>query len=87
MTSSWDVVAAALRLVSVALRAESSEAAVSAVRADVEVLSREDLVRVVTALAVDIPLHRVPVAHRAKLLQRVERGIDRAMLETAWGES
>ena len=81
--SDREVVLRALELVGAALAAESEDAAIEVLRPDLEVLSREDLILVALALAVDIPRRRVPEAHRRKLAQRVEH----ARLEITWAGS
>jgi hypothetical protein len=75
-----DLVIKALQIVSASLAAESEAEAIPMVRADLEVLSREDLLLVALVLATDIPWRRVPAAHRAKLRQRV----DHSLLEISW---
>jgi hypothetical protein len=82
MTSA-EVVLRALDLVVLALASGSEDAAIEVVRADLEVLDRDSLVRVATALAVETPLRWVAPAYRVALMQRLQR----ERLELIWAGS
>jgi hypothetical protein len=82
MTSA-EVVLRALDLVEQALAAESNEAAIEAVRPDLEVLSRDDLVLVAMAVAVETSRRWVPPMYRAALAQRLQR----VRVELMWAGS
>jgi hypothetical protein len=80
---SREVVLRALEVLAAAMEAESEEAAIAAVRADVEVLDRETLERVAVALAVMVPRQLVSPSHQVKLAQRAEH----LRLELTWAGS
>lgn len=66
-------------LLEAALQAGSVEAAIEPLRLDLEVLEREDLVRVATALAVETGLRLASPAERPRLLRRVQQARVAAM--------
>jgi hypothetical protein len=65
------------------LAAESDDKAIDAVRVDLEVLDRDDLLRVATALATCPSRFWFGEPFRAKLTQRMER----VRLEIVWESS
>jgi len=71
--SSADAVLKAYDALEAAARAGSIDEAVDAVRPDLEVLSREDLLRVALVLAVEPGQRLVPRADRSRLLERLQR--------------
>jgi hypothetical protein len=73
-----DVHMAAYDAFEAALAARTIEAAIEPIRHVLEVLDREDLLRVAMALAVEATLRLTPPAERGRLLDRVQR----ARLET-----
>lgn len=73
LTSPEDVLLRAYDVVESALAADGQVAAAATVRADLGVLTREELLRVAVALAVEVPRVLVPASVRARLLARLEQ--------------
>lgn len=68
-----DVYLVALDALEAALQAGELAAAVEAVRPDLEVLSREDLLRVAMAIAAESALVLTPKAERPRFRDRLQR--------------
>lgn len=78
-----DAVLKAYDVLDSALAAGTVEEAVGPVRADLEVLDRDDLLRVATALAVESTVRLTPRTDRPLLRER----IGRARIATMWAGS
>jgi hypothetical protein len=83
VTSDVDVVLKAYAVLEAVLVSESVEAAIATVRADLEVLAPEVLVRVATALAVESGRKLQTPVSAAKLHDRLQH----SRVETIWAAS